>query len=283
VTPADPLDELVAAVIAGAHYRHIHPDLVRQVGAQELAKGRRFKEAVKATRNKLHQVGGAYQEGGIDYRRALEELERLPPDPHSPEVQEFCRQMMAQHASTRERLPILDNFYNQILSPLGEIDAVLDVACGLNPLARAWMPLQAGTRYTACDIYADMVAFLNQFFATMKLPGEAWLCDLVQEVPQQTVKLALVLKTIPCLEQLDKHIGRRLLEGLPAEFVLVSFPVHSLGGRSKGMLENYEAHFREMVAGFDWAIERYEFSTELAFLIRKRAPYAKIAKVFHIL
>jgi 16S rRNA (guanine(1405)-N(7))-methyltransferase len=78
-----------------------------------------------------------------------------------------------------------------------------------------------------------------------------------------------VLKTIPCLEQLDKSIGRRLLEGLPAEHILVSFPAQSLGGRSKGMVENYEAHFREMVAGLDWQVERYEFKTELAFLIKK--------------
>jgi 16S rRNA (guanine(1405)-N(7))-methyltransferase len=269
LTPTEDLDELVAAVRAGAHYRHIHPELVRQVGAQELAKGRKFKEAVKATRNKLHQVGGAYQEKGIDYGRALLELEQLPPDLYHPAVQAFCRSMMEQHASTRERLAILDDFYREILSPLGPIESVLDVACGLNPLARAWMPLQPETQYFACDIYADMIAFLNRFFTQMNLPGEAWLCDLVQQAPSQPAQLALVLKTIPCLEQLDKSIGRRLLAGLPAKHMLVSFPAQSLGGRSKGMLENYEAHFREMVAGLDWQVERFEFKTELAFLIKK--------------
>jgi 16S rRNA (guanine(1405)-N(7))-methyltransferase len=269
LTSTDDLDELVAAVRAGTHYRHIHPELIRQVGAQELSKGRKFKEAVKATRNKLHQVGGAYQEKGIDYGRALLELEQLPPDLYDPAVQAFCRRMMEQHASTRERLPILDDFYREILSPLGSIESVLDVACGLNPLARAWMPLQPDTVYYACDIYADMIAFLNRFFTQMNLPGEAWLCDLVQQAPQHPAQLALVLKTIPCLEQLDKSIGRRLLEGLLAKHILVSFPAQSLGGRSKGMVENYEAHFREMVSGLDWQVERYEFKTELAFLIRK--------------
>jgi 16S rRNA (guanine(1405)-N(7))-methyltransferase len=269
LTSADDLDELVAAVRAGAHYRHIHPELVRQVGAQELAKGRKFKEAVKATRNKLHQVGGAYQEKGIDYGRALLELEQLPPDLYDPAVQAFCRSMMEQHASTRERLPILEDFYREILSPLGPIESVLDVACGLNPLARAWMPLLPETVYDACDIYADLIDFLNRFWGALQVPGKAWLCDLVQEVPQQPAQLALVLKTIPCLEQLDKSIGRRLLEGLPANHILVSFPAQSLGGRSKGMVENYEAHFREMVAGLYWQVERFEFKTELAFLVKK--------------
>jgi 16S rRNA (guanine(1405)-N(7))-methyltransferase len=269
LTPLDPLDELVAAVRAGARYRHISPELVRQVGAQELAKGRKLKEAVKATRNKLHQVGGAYQEEGIDYARGIAELDHLPPDTQDPAMRDFCRRMLAQHASTRERLPILDEFYQHILSPLGPIESVLDLACGLNPLARAWMPLQPDTAYYACDIYADMIEFLNRFFIHTGQKGEAFLCDLVQQVPQQPVQLALVLKTIPCLEQLDKSIGRRLLAGLQAEYMLVSFPAKSLGGRNKGMVENYEAHFRDIIAGFDWQVARYEFPSELAFLVKK--------------
>jgi len=279
LTPTpDPLDELVAAVCAGAHYRHIHPDLVRRIGAQELAKGRKFKDAVKAARNKLHQVGGAYLTHTVDYEAAAQELERLPQDLNHPAVQAFCRRLMAQHASTRERLLILEDFYAEILSPLGPIASVLDLACGFNPLARPWMPLAPDAAYYACDIYADMIGFLNRFLAAQRIPGEARLCDLTQGPPPQPVQLALVLKTIPCLEQLDKQIGRRLLEGLNAEYILVSFPAQSLAGRSKGMVVNYEAHFRELTAGFDWRIERYEYATELAFLIRTKATHAKDAK-----
>ncbi len=265
----DELDELVAAVRAGARYQAIDESLIRQVGRQELDKGRKLKEAVKATRNKLHQVGGAYQEEGIDYTRWLAELERLPRDRNDPAVRDFCRRMMARHASTRERLPILDAFYAQTLDPLGPLDSVLDAACGLNPLALAWMPLAPGSRYFACDIYADMVEFLNRFFAHVGQAGEAWLCDLAAEAPQQPAQVALALKTIPCLEQLDKSVGRRLLEGLNAQQLLVSFPARSLGGRSKGMLQNYETHFRELVAGTGWDVQRYEFASELAFLVKK--------------
>jgi 16S rRNA (guanine(1405)-N(7))-methyltransferase len=78
-----------------------------------------------------------------------------------------------------------------------------------------------------------------------------------------------LLKTIPCLEQIDKAIGPRLLDQVPAEHLLVSFPAQSLGGRSKGMVQNYEAHFREMLAGKPWRAQRFEFSTELAFLLSR--------------
>ena len=68
---------------------------------------------------------------------------------------------------------------------------------------------------------------------------------------------------------MDKQAGERLLEQLNAKYILVSFPAKSLGGRDKGMRENYEARFNQLVEGKDWAVERFEFETELAYLIRK--------------
>jgi hypothetical protein len=35
------------------------------------------------------------------------------------------------------------------------------------------------------------------------------------------------------------------------------------------MRANYEAQFSQLVAGKGWAIRRFDFSTELAFLITK--------------
>jgi 16S rRNA (guanine(1405)-N(7))-methyltransferase len=74
---------------------------------------------------------------------------------------------------------------------------------------------------------------------------------------------------VPCLEQVDKSAGQRLLDTLDTAHLLVSFPVHSLGGRSKGMAATYTAHFRQLVAGRGWRIERFEFATELVFRISK--------------
>jgi len=149
------------------------------------------------------------------------------------------------------------------------VTSLLDLACGLNPLALPWMPLAADAPYYACDIYSGQMEFLNRFLAHLGRPGRTELCDLTTELPAQPVQVALLLKTIPCLEQVDKSIGTRLLEGIPAEHLLVSFPVASLGGRGKGMLENYEAHFIQLTAGRGWLIQRFEFSSELAFLVSR--------------
>lgn len=263
------LDELAAAVQAGPKYRAINPELVRRVTAQELAKGRSPKEAVKAARSKLHQMGGAYQENQIDYAQLSVRLAALPNDAGDPALRDFCRANLALHASTNERLPVLEEFFQATLAGLGPIHSVLDLACGLNPLCLPWMPLTAGAPYYACDIYSDQVSFLQQFLAHTQHAGEAFLCDLTDSIPQRPVQLTLLLKTIPCLEQFDKSIGQRLLEEIPGDFLLVSFPARSLGGRNKGMIENYEAHFESLIAGKPWSIQRFQFSTELAFLIRR--------------
>lgn len=267
MTPAsdDRLDELVAAVQSAAKYRSIQPELVRRIGTQELGKGRSLKEAVKETRNKLHQIGGAYQETAPDYARFTSELQALPSDPADPRVVQFCQQAMHFHASTRERLPVIPEFYAKITERIGPLHSVLDLACGLNPLALSWMGLTPQGEYTACDIYADLAGFLNAFFAHTGIRGQAGVCDLTASVPSKPVQLALLLKTLPCLEQLDKTIGPRLLDGINAEHVLVSFPARSLGGRSKGMVQNYTRHFEELLAGKPWRKETWEVGTELVF------------------
>jgi 16S rRNA (guanine(1405)-N(7))-methyltransferase len=261
------IDELVVAVRKSSKYGRVCEDVVRGIGERELAKGRRLKDAVKATKKKLHQVGGAYLEGGVDYAAWMEDLMAASGD--STDFRWACAQVMGHHSSTRERLEILDEFYATVLADLPPVHSVLDLACGLNPLAIPWMGLPDGAAYYAYDIYEDMVEFLQAFMRLTSVRGHAVACDVLRSCPKPRVDLALVLKSIPCLEQIDKSAGAQLLDAIDAEHLLVSFPVHSLGGRDKGMPTNYEARFRESVAGKDWVIRRFEFATELAFLVSR--------------
>jgi 16S rRNA (guanine(1405)-N(7))-methyltransferase len=263
----DHLEELVSAVLSGARYRQIDPGLARRIAAQELAKGRSLKEAVKETRNKLHQVAGAYQETPPDYPALLAELAGLPHDLEA--LRPFCQKAMTMHASTRERLPYLEEFYRPLRERVGTVGSILDLACGLNPLALPWMPLAAGGEYQACDIYADMAGFLKSFFAHAGVCGAAEVRDLTASLPEQPVELALLLKTLPCLEQLDKSIAPRLLDGIPAQRLLVSFPALSLGGHGKGMVQNYSARFEALLAGRHWQVESWQVKTEIVFLVSK--------------
>ncbi len=144
----DPLlDELVRSVRGATKYRHLSADVVRRVGARELASRRSPADAVKATKGKLHQVAAAYIPAAIDYKAALATLQRSAGDREA--LRAACRDLMAGHVSTRERLPVLEQFYAETLAGLAP-RVVLDVACGLNPLAIPWMPLGPAARVPSC-------------------------------------------------------------------------------------------------------------------------------------
>jgi len=264
------LEELVQSVRAAPRYQSISVDLVRQVGMRELAKGRKLKEAIKTTRSKLHQVAVAYQESPIPYNKYAAMLQNLSPDLKDPDLQAFCRKVMAQHASTAERLPILDTFFHTILTPLVPVHSILDLACGLIPLARPWMPLENNARYDACDIYSDMVDFINLFFNHLLQPGRAELCDLTQACPERQADVAFLLKSVPCLEQLDKQLIPRLLQQIPARHIVVSFPDRSLGGRQKGMAQFYSTHFESLVQNLPFDLKNITFPGEIVYILTKK-------------
>lgn len=269
MSTAQHIDDLIEAVLSSANYRYVCPDLVRTVALQEIAKRRTFKEALKATKNKLHQVGGVYLDGRNEYTLWLNMLRNAVQSGEQNQLRTACRRVMSNHASTRERLPILDEFYTTLLAELGPISSILDLACGLNPLALPWLPLVEGGHYYAYDIYQHMMDFLNQWLLMLNVHGQTQMCDLVQSCPTQQVDVAFVFKTIPCLEQLDKHAGHRLLQSINARHMLVSFPLQSLGGKSKGMATFYEEHFLQLVAAETWSIRKVVFATELVFVVTK--------------
>lgn len=263
------LEDLVQQVQQGAKYRNIHTSVIANIAERELKKGRTWKDTVKAVRNKLHQVGAAYQPQGIDYDQLHSEMRSLSSDLHSPEAKRFFIQAMSLHASTRERLPILNQFYLETLQAFQRIDSLMDLACGLNPLALAWMPVTNETRISVCDIYTDQIDFLNAFFEHFNINGNAYCCDLTHQIPPEEFQVGFILKTIPCLEQVDKNIGKRIIYELNCDHLMVSFPAQSLSGRNKGMREFYSIHFENLLQDTDWKSTTFTFPNEQVFLLNK--------------
>ena len=266
------LDEVVANILASANYKDICPDLIRMVASKEMTKRRSYKETIKAIKNKLHQVGGAYFDGfdGRDeYTVWLTLLQKAIETGEQDVIRQCCRDIMRHHASTHERLSLLDDFYETLFMDIGPVHSILDLACGLQPLALPWLPLAPNATYYACDIYQHMMDFLRQWFALMHVDGYADVCDLSQSCPTQRVDVALALKMLPCLEQIDKAASLRLLREVNARHVIVSFPIQSLGGKAKGMASYYEAHFRQLIEHEEWSMRKVEFPTELVFVVSK--------------
>ncbi len=263
------IDNLVEAVLASSKYKSIDSDFIKYIGTQELTRRHNLKEAIKSTKNRLHQVGGAYQDNTPRYTLWLDELKQVSRSGNREHFLDTCKWIMGHHSSTRERLPILEQFYSTILADLPPINSVIDIACGLHPLAIPWMPLSEHVQYYAYDIYQNMMDFLNDYMALMSVQGYGETCDVIHYCPAQKVDIAFILKAISCLEQVDKSAGIRLLESINADHLVVSFPAHTLGGKNKGMVTNYETRFYELIANNTWSIRRFEFPGELVFLVTR--------------
>jgi 16S rRNA (guanine(1405)-N(7))-methyltransferase len=186
------------------------------------------------------------------------------------DLKDFCLAIMKCQSSTDERLPILNDFYSTIFKEIQPIHSILDLACGLNPLALPWMPVSKGCNYQAFDVLPPLIGFLNNFLQHVRQKGQASILDLSAEMPNQPADVALLLKTLPTLDQIDKQRARYLLDHCQARHLVVSYPVHSLGGKSKGMIQNYEAHFHTLTCLWEGSIQRFDFITELVFLLTRK-------------
>jgi 16S rRNA (guanine(1405)-N(7))-methyltransferase len=196
------VDSIVKSVLESRKYRSIAESLIAEVARKELAKRPDFKEALKATKSKLHQVAGAFMAEHPRYDQWLTQL-AFAKNAGEDAFMDACRKVMLHHSSTRERVPFLSDFYTTTLAGIGPVRSVLDIACGLNPLSIPWMPISESTEYYALDVYEDMMNFVASFLPLAGVTGVAEVGDLISSVPDTEVDVALVLKAIPSLEQID--------------------------------------------------------------------------------
>jgi 16S rRNA (guanine(1405)-N(7))-methyltransferase len=261
----DDLEQLTSRVLASPKYRSLLPDFVARVGARERRRGSRRGDALRATKRRLHQSVAAFRRG-----RSYEDLRgRLQRSVEAGELPEGVRDVMRAHASTRERLPILESFCSEVLEPMRGAGRVLDLACGLFPLALPLTPFGTGVVYRACDVDLAVVDLLNDFFRTAEIDGHAFPFDLSAGVPTDGADVALLLKSFPCLEHLEPGAGMRVVEEVRAPVVVVSFPAASLGGRRRGMGAHHEESFRAQLASRSWQLECRRFPGEVVFVVHK--------------
>lgn len=263
----DRAESMVAALGASKKYRGALPDTIRAVVQEEMARHRTPREAEKAARKRLHNIMAPYL-GDPDYAAARAALEAAFAAGDEDRIREVCLGILKSHESTEERLPILDRFYTEIFAVTGQPASILDIACGLNPLAFRWMDLPRSTRFYAYDILSPRIDLINTYFQLEALPPLARLQDVAYQFPQEEGDMALFLKELPRFERNYGKRGLALLEALRVKKLVVSFPTVSLhGGRS--LIEMYRRYFGDLVAGKGWRVAELLFDSEMVFCVEK--------------
>lgn len=262
------IDAFVRDTLASKKYRGLCPATARDAIESTLPRYRRTADAIKAARARLHQAHAAYLGATpLDWDlRALREARETG----GAALRTLCLQWMAGHASTRERQPIIEGFHRAIFDITGIPRRVLDPASGVHPLCIPWMDLPPGAEYHAYEIEQRMADALDLLFEGLGVAGRCHWQDVVVDPPAESGDLAFLMKLIPCLEQRERGAALRLMDRLDVDWIVATFPVRSLSGRSKHMPGHYRALFGGMCAERGWEPIEVRCDAELVFVVRKR-------------
>lgn len=265
MTRAD-IPQLAQDILASAKYSSsdLCVDTVIDLLEREIPLYRSQKEAVKAVRKKLHNIVAPYL-GDPDYAALAPALERAAAEGRT---QEACAAILASHASTKERLAILPEFYARLFALTGRPESILDLACGLNPFSLPWMGLAPAARYHAYDIHRPRVDLINHF---LRLLGHAPLGevrDILVSPPDTAADAAFFFKEAHRFEQRQHGCNRAFWQALRVRWLLVSLPPAGLTGRSS-LIDGQRRLVYQTIAGLDWPVTEILFQNELVFCIDK--------------
>jgi len=262
----DPVPAVTARLAAAAKYRDVHQDTIAEVVRRESAATTDPAELERLSRARLHKVAALHllTTRPAALRRAVEQVD--PADPAA--LRAWCREMLAGHVSTAERLPDLDRFYPTVFELVPQPRTVIDVACALNVFTLPWLREVTAAGYTGYDLNAAFVAAGNAFL-TRFFPESKVVHDDVLTTPPPRADLALLLKTYHCIEDRRRGAGLALVDGLAASHVVVSFPTRAMNGRAAVFARRHVEALGELAQQRKWRCTTAELPSEQLVAIAK--------------
>jgi 16S rRNA (guanine(1405)-N(7))-methyltransferase len=233
---------------------------------QNLPHDKKARDVEKLVRQKLHNIIAPYLET-LDYAAARIELNEIAIGDNEA-IEKFCIRVLEKHASTRERLPILVDFYKRMFEKTGIPSSILDLACGLNPFALHFMNLPVSTSYRAYDLHQPRIQLINDLFLIMGRPPHAEKRDILVNPPQEKADVAFFFKEAHRFEQRQRGCNRAFWESLNVRYLLVSLPSANLTG-SRSMIDGQRILVERTIKGLPWTVQELVFETEIVFCIDK--------------
>ena len=240
-------EELLAKLASNKKYGDVHPDAIRRAIAECERRYKKPKDLEKAVREKLHGITSAFND--LSRARPSDDLESL----------------LTCHASTKERLPLerMDAMYSRIFEVTGEPQSILDLACGLNPL---YLLRRCPCPVTGVDVSRSCIDLLS---AEPNFTGH-W-ADLLSPnaVPANRFHVALLFKILPLLDRQSPGAATELMTRVDAEYLIVSFPTRTLGGRNVGMEKNYSEWMDAHLPRARHITARFTDENELFYILKE--------------
>lgn len=244
----------------------LNPETIRDLILQEAPNHRSQKTLRKTVRCKLHNIIATYL-GEPDYQSLAVKLKSMVnTEINSQEIREFCLEVLSEHASTSERIPFMEAFYQRIFAVTGIPETILDLACGLHPLAFPWMGLPRTTQYHAYDIIEPRIDFINTFFRKIGLAPLAKNQDILAHPPQIQADLCLFFKEAHRFEKRSPGRNQAFWASLKTKWLAVSLPARDLAGTHSLEQQHRELVRANLPEGCQ-AVQELSLKNEIVFLI----------------
>ena len=260
------LNQIIDKIAQSKGYTNLSRETISRV-AFLLADKYLDRDLPKEIKNKLHQIWGAFYDGNPNFDKILAKFSEAK----DGEIKHILTQINQLHSSTGERLAIIPDMYEQIFKICKSSKSITEYGCGLNSLNLVLSGFEKKFKYIGYDIDQKEVDFLNSVFEQLSISNfKAKYGDIfTQELPKSDI--ALLLKLLPTIEQQQKGISLEILNKLPNKWIVVSFPVFSIGKKSKNMTEFYTTWFEELITKLEFktSVVKLEFKTELVFVVGK--------------
>lgn len=229
--PEEELRTVVEKIRTSRKYRDMDlpEETIRDLIAQEYERYGKKARSVQSAKAKLHNITALYL-GDPDYKEAKEKMDAAFEE-GLRSIEQFCREILEKHDSTRERLPYMESFYKAILSVCPAPEHILDLACGMNPFALPFMGLPEDCAYHAYDIHRPRVALINRFFRKLGRVPLAEVRDINIHPPDLRADAAFLFKEAHRMEKRRPGTSRDLVFSLNIRFIFLSLPNRSLDGQ----------------------------------------------------
>lgn len=262
------IQKLVAEIQGSPKYRGIDlpTETLLDIIALESIHHKKIKDIKQAVKKKIHNIVAPYL-GDPDYEQAEIELQTAFQQGEAA-IKEFCKRMLNVHASTRERLPIMEKFYEQLFSATGQPNSILDLACGLNPFVLPWMGIPVSTQYFAYDLHHPRVNLINAFFRSVNREENAFYQDILVQPPKIEADLAFFFKEAHRFDQRQRGCNRAFWLSLPVKKIAVSLPTTSLTGKHDKM-EQHQRLVYDAIQDLNWSVQEIVLSSEILFILQK--------------
>jgi len=189
------------------------------------------KDLVKAIRRSLRDAYGLFFKQPYSDEEKQSLLEQSSID---------LEAVLERHVSTAERLPHYPYLFDHVNNVFGDIEHVLDLGCGYNPLALAQHDMCK--QISMVDISGEELSFLSDILDRQGIANTSYIIDLSNPEELSTINdindidVALCFKLFDNLETKTKSISETITDLLirkTKKGIIVSFPKRTISGRNK--------------------------------------------------